>query len=509
MRSLPLFLIISIFFLTPFYVSEAQEPPPKPEEPMPMLVNLQIDAIGPTIAEVEPTKEYKFQFKFYNGGTFQSRYYYFLAEFKVEVEGEGWSAYVSPSWTLFYPDEVRTGHIIVTASARPSNYAYIHLYGRIKDLPGRIFGYWHEANITFQVKLSQYHSFDISINKTFIKGRQEEMYSLPLKIKNYGNYEDRFLINIAYHPPRWKVGLSQTPIIIPPKGEATIYVYFAIPHEGIYIQEKTQFILIEVKSEMAATAKSVAVIVSLEGFHLTLGQLVALLSSMPSIILLAFVGGIVYKQNNPINYIPKPWKEEKEEIEKMDSSTKRRIKKAMKEEWKSAKYFMKYRIKEERKLQRLRRLKEIKQKKLEEKIKNAWNDAWLSLHNKWKEKCEEIKMEYEKMRKTLEKKMEDAKKLGIKIDITVPEPRYPPQPKKPPMPEIPEYRLDERRILLIEPDEIEIERILMPLKRNRMLIKRDIARIEEIGNEILESMKRNFSSIERRVEAEIQRKLRK
>ena len=504
---LSLILLISLSLFTSYFALAEQ--PPEPDEPMPQLVNLQIDPIGPTTAEIEPTKQYTFYFKFYNGGFFSKNYYLFYAEFDVEVEGEGWQAFVSPTWTYFWPNETKIGRIVVTASARPSNYATIHLYGRIKDLPGRIFDYWHKANFTFQVKLAQYHSFDVEINKTFIKGRQEEIYSLPVKIKNQGNYEDRFYIRKIYAPPGWKVGFSQSPIIIPPDGEASVNLYFAIPHEGVYVQERTHFILVEVRAEGGGVAKAVAVIVSVEGFHLTLGQMVALLSSMPSLLILAFVGIVAYRHNNPVTYLPKPWKEEEEELAKLRGNARRKMLREMKDEWKSAKYYMKWKLREERKLEELRRKKRIKQRRLEEKIKNAWKEGWEPLYNKWQEEKEKIKTEYEKLRRHIERKLAEAKRKGVFIDISLPEIKYPPEPRKPAMPKIPEYRIDERRLTLIEPDEVEVERILIPLERNKLLVKREIRKIEEMSKNIIENLKKSFEAIERKIDAEIRKKSRK
>lgn len=491
MRILPLlFFLLLLIPLTNFASAK---------EPFAQFINLQIDPVDGTTAEIEPTKEHTFYFKFYNGGSMKTNLYLFYVEFRVEVEGEGWEAYVSPRWTFFWPNETKIGKVRVAASARPSNYATVHLYGRLRD----IYGNWHYGNFTFQVKAAQYHSFDVRLNQTFIKGRQEEIYTVPVKIINYGNYEDRFYINTVYAPQRWKVALSQSPIIIPPRGEVTVYMYFAIPHEGVYVQERTSFIMLEVKSEAAATSKTVAVIVAVSGFHLTLGQIVALLSSMPSLLLLAFIGVVIHRRNNPFTYLPKPWKEEGEEIAKLGLPQRRKILKEMKEEWKSAKYFLKWEIKDKRKLEKLRRLKEVKQKKLEEKIRTEWSSAWMPVYNKWKEECEKIKREYEKMSNKLKEKINRARKMGIKIDISLPELKYPPEPKKPSMPKIPEYRLDERRLVLIEPDEIEIERILAPVRKNKILAKRDAARIEEMSKEIMEKMVKSFETIEKKIDAEI------
>ena len=107
------------------------------------------------------------------------------------------------------------------------------------------------------------------------------------------------------------------------------------------------------------------------------------------------------------------------------------------------------------------------------------------------------------MNSRLKEKIDRARRMGIKIDVTLPELKYPPEPRKPAMPKIPEYRLDERRLILIEPDEIEIERILVPVRKNKILARRDVTRIEEMSKEIMERMAKSFETIERRVDAEI------
>jgi len=128
------------------------------------------------------------------------------------------------------------------------------------------------------------------------------------------------------------------------------------------------------------------------------------------------------------------------------------------------------------------------------------------VHEAWKEECSRLRKEYEKLEKQLAEKIGKAKVYGIKVDASLPKPVYPPEPKKPPLPKVPEYRVDERRNVLIEPDEVEIERILMPLKRYRMLTKREIAKIREMSDEMLARLNQSFNSMETKIEAEIKRR---
>lgn len=466
------------------------------------LINLRIEPLEEAIAEIKPLGSHKFHFKFYNGGIFQRNLYLLYIEFRVEVEGEGWKATVYPTWDFFYPNETKYGFVRVDASSRPSNYAYIKLYGRIRDL----WGNWYHANYTFQVKASQYHSFDVVVNNTFIKGRQEEIYSVPIRIRNTGNYEDRFSIIPDFYPPGWKISISQSPVVIPPGGEAIVYIHFAIPHEKVYLQETIYLIRAKVRVEDAFSSKGISILVALEGFHFTIGQAVAFLSSMPSLLIFAFIGAILYRKSNIYNYLPKPWIEEKEELDKLDAKLRRKIRKEMKEEWKSAYYFLKSKIKDDKKLEKLKRTYGKKQKELERKIMDEWKQSWETLHQQWKEACDRIKNEYDRKRREVERKLKEAnKKYGIKIDIEYPKIEYPPEPKKPPLPKIPEYKLDEKKGILIEPDEIQIERILMPIRKNKIVAKRDAMKLKEIEGEILEKMKALFEKIERKIDMEIRK----
>lgn len=464
-------------------------------------INMQIEPVGDVIAEVRPSESHYFRFKYYNGGTL-TKGYNFYTEFTVDVEGEGWIAYVSPTSRFTGPNETADGHVMVAASARPSNTASIHVSGRFRD----IYGNWYYGNYTFQVKVAQYHSFDVKVNKTFIHGRQERIYSVPVTIVNYGNREDRFTISTKHRPPGWNVGISQSPIILPPRGEATFYVYFTTPHERVYTQATTHFIMLEVISEGTSYKKPVSIVVTVEGFHLTLGQLVAFLSGAPSLILLAFLAAAMHMKNSPYSYVPKPWKEEREELEKLQPPQRKRVLKEMKEEWESSKQFLRWALLSEQKHARITRRRNAKQRSLEERIQTEWKRAWIPVHEAWKEECSRLRKEYEKLEKQLAEKIGKAKVYGIKVDASLPKPVYPPEPKKPPLPKVPEYRVDERRNVLIEPDEVEIERILMPLKRYRMLTKREIAKIREMSDEMLARLNQSFNSMETKIEAEIKRR---
>jgi len=504
MRYAIISLVLFSLLLTSIFIP-LSNPQDVPHEPFAQFINLRIEAIGDIVAEVEPTSSHIFYFKFYNGGYFQTNLYAFYVEFKVTVEGEGWTAYVSPTWTFFYPNETRIGHVYVTASARPSNYATIRLYGKLRD----IYGNWHHANYTFHVKSAPYHSFDVLVEKPYIKAKQEGIYSVPIKIINYGNYEDYFEITPVYIPPNWHCIVSQNKVILSPGQETTVYVHFVTPPEGIYKQGTTHILLVEVKATRAVS-KIAAIVVMVEGFHLTLGQTVAILSSLPTLLAFISVGFAFHRVNSPSYVIPKPWKEEKEELAKLNAKERKKILKEMKEEWLSAIYFYKEWKKNEKQHRKLRKIAMEKQRKLENKIKAEWNEAWLSAYNTWKEERKKIKGEYEarkqKIQELYEKIKKIATKMGVKIDMpTLPKLEYPPEPKKPPMPKIPEYRYDEKRGILIEPDEIEIEKALIPIRRNKLMAKREAMKIREMGREIIKKMNLSFDAIEKKLIAEMEK----
>ena len=476
-------------------------------EPFAQFINLQIEPVNGVTAEVKPGDQYSFIFKYYNGGTMQTNLYLFYVEFNVEVEGEGWNVYVSPSWSYFLPNETKIGKVSVSPSARPSNYATIHLYGKLRD----IYGNWHYGNFTFQVKATQYHSFDAKTNVTFIKGKQESIYTVPIEIINYGNYEDRFYVDPVYTPPNWRMVVSQNPIILTPGQRATVNVSFEVPPEGIYVQQRTYFIMVNVRSQMSLNSRAVAVIIAVEGFHMTLGEMVAALSILPSLLILTLLGVIVHHLNNPLSYLPKPWKEEEKELAAMPPTKRKATLAQMKEEWKSAKYFMKENLSGAKSMERLERIRKAKQRQLEEKIRKEWRNSWEPLHKEWVEACNKIKREYRKLERRLKERAEKAKRKGVKVDITMPELKLPPEPAKPAMPAIPEYRIDERRAKIIEPDEIEVERLLAPLRRKQLLLKKEREAMRNMADEIIRNLQHSFSILETKIEREMEarRKVRK
>ncbi|MBC7128315.1 MAG: hypothetical protein H5T45_01105 [Thermoplasmatales archaeon] len=470
----PFFLpLIFFLFLTTIFIPFSYA-----EEKYPFLINLRIEAVNESIAEIEPFGSYWFKFKYYNGGNFQKNYYAFYVKFSVEVEGSGWQAFVDPEWAYFYPNETKIGQIRVVASERPSNYAYITLHGELYDIWGNI----HPANYTFQIKSSAYHTFDVKMERNYIEAKQEQYYTIPVKIKNYGNYEERFSIIIDYCPSGWLATVSQNPVIIPPKGEEMTYLSFVVPHEKLYLQRTVYFIRYRVDAISSGSSKVMSILVVLEGGHLTLGQIVALASSMPSLLILVALGVVFYRRNNLCTYVPKMWVEEKEELLKMNKSERKKAKKELKEAWKSAVYFCKSYSEEEKEIKKLRKIANKKQRKIEEKIIKTYEKMNEDLKNAWKEECRKIDDLYERRKKRVK---QDVQKI------------YPAEPKRVEMPDIPKYEINEEKFEIIEPNKIKIKELFDRTDRDKLSVEREILKIREMGNEIREKINRDFDLIEK------------
>jgi len=261
------------------------------------------------------------------------------------------------------------------------------------------------------------------------------------------------------------------------------------------------------------------VVVSLSGFHMTVGQLAASASVIPSLILLAALGIAFLRSKNTCRRIPKPWKDEREKayLSKLPRKDYAREKKMMKEEWKSAFYFCREEEERRRKLKQLMESKARKQRALEGKIIGAWKKAWEMPHSEWKRQTEELRKEYGAWKRKLLSKWRTAnetirranREMGCQIPL-IPKPEMPPlkaipEPGKPPKPRIPGYEIDTHHLRLIGPDEILLERIMMPLKRGRGIAGMESEKIAKMGEANRKKMGMTFSAIEKRLDEEIAR----
>ena len=59
--------------------------------------------------------------------------------------------------------------------------------------------------------------------------------------------------------------------------------------------------------------------------------------------------------------------------------------------------------------------------------------------------------------------------------------------------------------MLIEPDDIEIESVLMQIKKSKILAKKEIVKIKEMSNEIKMRLKQSFENMEKKIDDELKK----
>ncbi|MCD6299240.1 MAG: hypothetical protein J7L93_01360 [Thermoplasmata archaeon] len=481
--------------------------------------NVQVEPIGDSTATVEPLDQYAFHFKFWNGGVVNKpgriplRYYLKI----TNISGEGWTAHVNPTFIPLGQDESYNATVYVTASVKPSYIANITceiaMHVKMTD-------FIKYNNITFQVRSQPYRWLAVSVPNPVVDGKQEHIYTVPINITNNGNYDDEYLISVPYAPSHWLYALSEQKVHLFPGESATVNLTFYIPHERLYIQYENYLMQVKVQSvNDPGYYVTKPVVVSLSGFHMTVGQLAASASVIPSLILLAALGIAFLRSKNTCRRIPKPWKDEREKayLSKLPRKDYAREKKMMKEEWKSAFYFCREEEERRRKLKQLMESKARKQRALEGKIIGAWKKAWEMPHSEWKRQTEELRKEYGAWKRKLLSKWRTAnetirranREMGCQIPL-IPKPEMPPlkaipEPGKPPKPRIPGYEIDTHHLRLIGPDEILLERIMMPLKRGRGIAGMESEKIAKMGEANRKKMGMAFSAIEKRLDEEIAR----
>jgi len=510
MRKFPLLLLVLMLFMLSM---PAQEPASAGLIPWDAWSdfwwNVQVEPIGDPIATVKPLGQHEFHFKFWNGGVVNGdskvplRYYLKI----VNISGEGWNAYVNPTFIYLGQGESYNATVYVTADVKPSYIAnitcQIAMHVKLTD-------FVKYGNITFQVRSEPYRWLAVDIPNPVVDGRQERTYTVPINITNNGNYDDEYLISVPYAPHNWLYALSEQKVHLFPGESAQVNLTFHIPQERFYIQYENYLMQVRVQSmNDPGYYITKPIVVSLHGFHLTIGQLAVIASITPSLMILAALGVSFSYMNDPCRCIPKPWKEEK-----IPAKDYRKEKKLMKEEWKSAIYFCKGEKERIKKLNSLIAKKESKQRALERKIMGEWKKAWMIPHQEWEKQCKELKEEYEAGRRKLLSMWREVnnkirrvnKELGSNIPL-IPQPEIPklkllPEPGKLPKPRIPKYEIDVHRMRLIEPDELLLERILMPLRRGKGIAKMESEKIKRMGESRKEKLKLAFAALEKKIEVE-------
>jgi|GEM_PF-944847 len=477
--------------------------------------NVQVEPIGDSTATIKPLGQYEFHFRFWNGGVVNGdskvplRYYLKI----TNISGEGWDAHVSPTFIYLGQGESYNATVQVTAGVKPSYIAnitcQIAMHVKLTD-------FVKYGNITFQVRSEPYRWLAVDIPNPVVDGKQERTYTVPINITNNGNYDDEYLISVPYAPSHWLYALSEQRVHLFPGESAQVNLTFHIPYERFYIQYENYIMKVKIQSANDPSSYITRpIVVSLHGFHLTIGRLAAVASVMPSLVLLAALGASFSYLNNDCGQIPKPWKEE--DLSKLSAEDYRREKKLMKEEWKSAIYFCKGEKERNEKLNHLFARRDDKQRALERKILGEWKKAWMIPHQEWEKQCREIREEYDAYRRKLLNMWRDTnariKKANhdLRSNIPlIPQPEMPPlklipEPGKLPKPRIPKYEVDIKRMRIIEPDELLLERILMPLKRGKNIAKMESEKIRRMGDSRKEKLRLAFIAMEKKMEAEIAR----
>ncbi|MDD5777924.1 MAG: hypothetical protein PHU95_00535 [Candidatus Thermoplasmatota archaeon] len=481
--------------------------------------NVQVEPVGNPTATVRPLGQHEFRFKFWNGGVVQGdsnvplRYYLKI----VEVDDEGWTASVSPTYIPLDQDDIGNASVFVNAGAQPS---YIVNITCQVEMHVKLTDFVKYGNVTFQVRSEPYRFLEVNIDNPVFEGQQESTYTMPINITNNGNYEDSYTVSVTYAPSNWLYSVSESQVHLFPGQTATVHFTFHIPHERFYIQYENYIMLVRVQSVSDPSARITRpVVVSLSGFHMTMGQVAAAASTLPSIILLVVIGSALAYTSNPCRQIPKPWKEpqEKKALADMERARARREKRLMEEEWKSAYYFCQAERERHRHLRDLAAKRNRKQADLRDKILDEWRNAWIPPHREWREQQRRIQEEYQSEKKRLlatwqkmNRSIEQANaEMGTAI-APIPKPAFPappslPEPGKLPQPRIPEYKVDIGRMQLVEPDPQLVTKIMAPLRRAAHVGKLEAEKIRRLGTNRRKKLRLAMQSLEKKMEASMER----
>ncbi len=487
--------------------------------------NVQVESVGPTQASIEPvTGQYGFRFKFWNGGVVNSssnipmRYYLRI----VEVDGEGWSASVSPTFVYQDWDETGNATVWVNADVDPSYIANITCQVEMQVRPGLIMpgGFTKYANITFQVRSEPQRFLYSDIENPVIDGKQDAVYHVPVTVANTGNLPDSYRISLDYAPQEWAYAFSRERVYLNPGEQTEVNLTFYIPHQRLYIQYESYVMQVRVSSlNNPSSYRTEPVVVSLTGFHLTVGQWAAVGTVTPSVLLLVGIAAAFFHSRNPCNHIPKPWRdpEERKRLRQMSWRQRRKEKKLMKEEWKSARFFCQAERKRRKHIRALHRKRDRKQRSLQRKILGAWRTAWQKPLREWKKQRDDLRERYRKEKRRLLSKWKrmnrKIREANDRLDASVstiakpefPPLRLPPKPGKLPKPSIPQYKVDEQRGRLVEPKESVVKKIMAPLQRGERAGKLEADKIRRRADARKEKLDKAFAAIEHKLDSEMQR----
>lgn len=481
--------------------------------------NVRVEPIGPTQAAVEPLGQHAFRFQFWNGGVVNGssaiplRYYLRI----TEVDGKGWSASVSPTFIYLGQSEMGNATVYVNAGVTPSYIANVTCQ---IEMHVKLTSFVKYSNITFQVRSEPYRFVGVDIADPVIEGKQDTVYHVPVTIANTGNLPDSYRLSMDYAPQEWAYAFSQERVYLSPGEQSQINLSFYIPHQRFYIQYESYVMQVRVASvNNPASYRTEPVVVSLSGFHMTVGQWAAFGAVTPSVLLLFIIGLAFFRSRNPCNHIPKPWRDpaEKKRLQQMDWRQRRKAKKLMKEEWKSAYYFCQSERQRRQRVKTLHRKRARKQRALRKKILDAWRTAWQKPLQEWKKQRQDFRQHYRKEKRRLlttwKRMNKKIRKANERLDISIstiakpefPPLRLPPKPGKLPKPSIPQYKVDERRGHLIAPKEAVVRKIMAPLQRGKRVGTLEAKKIRRRTETMKEKLDKAFAAIEHKLENEMER----
>lgn len=445
----------------------------------------------------------------------------------VNTTGKNWIYGLSDTQLFLANGESR--YINVTAGAGPNASFYSTCTLHAKMLTQPIGNSWTHKNLTFSLTVAPFHILTLELEKRIFEKKQDDFFTVPLTIINQGNHEDIYSLTVDYIPQGWQYAFSTQTGFVLPKSSRTEYLYLHIPHEKIYVRQETYLVEIVLKSQFDSgiDQDSRFVIVTLQGFHLTLLQQAGVITSAPVFLLLCAFVFVAYRSRDPCYNIPKPWQEKKTYLKGLPDKEREQEKKVMREEWRSAAQSCRAEQEQKKRKQRLSTRLVALQQNLEDKITREWEKTWLDadvlwerctekIQKKYLQETENITQEYHKENQKIKKIYQGMNTIRIQQHLSpLPVPslkkpdiftlRLPPRPTRPSKPHIPQYHYDEENDQIIEPPQEAIDAIVKSLKKRRAVGKAQKEKVREICKLKYEEGSQKLDLIHEKQEKEIKR----
>jgi len=445
----------------------------------------------------------------------------------VNTTGKNWIYGLSDTQLFLAHGESR--YINVTAGAGPnaSFYSTCTLHAKMLNQP--IGNSWTHKNLTFSLTVAPFHILTLELEERIFEKSQDDFFSVPLTIINQGNHEDVFSLTLDYIPHGWKYAFSTQTGYVSPKSSRMEYLYLYIPHEKIYVRQETYLVEVVLESQFdnGIDQDSRFIIVTIQGFHLTLLQQAGVITSAPVFLLLCAFLFVTYRSRDPCYNIPKPWREEKTYLKSLPDTEREQEKKIMQEEWRSAVQSCRTEQEWEKKQQRLMERTVALQQDLEDRITWEWEKTWRDADSLWEKytskiqkkyltETEDITQKYNKENQRIQKVYQDINTHRVQqhlAPLTVPslkQPdiftlRLPPRPSRSAKPIVPQYHYDEEKDAIIEPPKETIDVILDSLKKRRVVGRTQKEKIREICKLKYEEVTQKLGLIHEKQNKEIKR----